>query len=69
MSRKRIKARGLAREMRDWRKNLVRVAGSPNPLAWGSVHTPLGRSIWWYVPSVRVPRSLRKQAREHGWDE
>jgi hypothetical protein len=67
VSKKRIKARGIAREMRDWRRCLVRVAGGPNPLAWGPAQSPLGRTIWWYVPSVRVPRSLRKQAAEHGW--
>lgn len=68
MSRKRIKAREAARFMRRWRKALVRAAGSVCRWWWADRLASKGQSFWWYVPSVRVPRSLRKQAREHGWD-
>lgn len=68
MSAKRVAARRARRMLRSWRRELVHAAGcSYAKCATAEAYRAVNAYAWWFVPAVRVPRSLRHFAALSGY--
>jgi hypothetical protein len=60
VSAKRVAARRARRVLWSWRRELVHAAGCAyTKCATAEAYRSVNAYAWWFVPTVRVPRSLR----------